>query len=290
MQKLIVISLVAAAILNSKTNAVPVTGPELKPPSIDFKQGFEYCCPKTQKELQLPEQWTRDCLKEYDNFQKGYDQTSAKYYSDALLGLGMKDATYINSVFWSSNKVADIFNIMLQISPSSPPSSLNIPAGVFGNCINEQYPSADIITYWFEFSRLMAMKSANYVFWLTTGDVTTNYFPNTTPPSIFQTYELPNLIPPRVPGLTVLNARSPSSKGLTCAQDTKSRDKLVSVNNKLAYYCCDISLTSNSTLDFINKVIKGIMQTGNFGDLLGDLKLNSIVHVAHVGNVTTKIN
>ena len=65
---------------------------------------------------------------------------------------------------------------------------------------------------------------------------------------------------PRIPGLTVLNARSPSSEGLTCTQDTASSDKLKKVNNELAYYCCDISLTSASTLDFINKVIAG-MQT-----------------------------
>lgn len=250
-----IIVLLIAIVLTGESSAVPA---RRRPPSIDFKEGFKYCCPYTAQLLSLPNQWIANCLKQYGNFQKGYDQTSAIYYRAALRGLGMKGATYNNSVFWSSNDVSDIFDIINAIAPWSPPSSSNIPSGAFGNCINEVYEYADIITYWFEYSKLMARKSASYSFWLTTGDESIYYFPNQSRPSIFETYELSNLKPPRVPGLTVLNARSYFSKGLTCAQDTKSRNKLKSVNSRLVYYCCDLSLTSASALYTINKVIKGM--------------------------------
>ena len=258
-QKLLVLSVVAIILVGEEATAVPVTKEATNPNSVDFKRGFDVCCPETQKMLGLPNQWKTDCLNEYSNFQKGYDQSSEEYYRRALNGLGMNNAKYNNALFWSSNGIADIFNIILAIAPSSPPTSANVPAGVFGNCINEMYKDVNIIIYWFEYSRLMAQKSASYVFWLTTGDDTTNYFPNRSPKSIFEIYELPNLLPPTVPGLTVLNAKSSSSsKGLTCSKDTKSRDKLKSVNSKLAYYCCDISMTNSSTLDTINKVIAGM--------------------------------
>ena len=275
-QMIVLLQLLIAIVLISNSSAVPVPT-KSKPPSIDFREGFRHCCPHTEQLLDLPYQWIADCFKQYDNFQKGYDQTSAIYYRKALLGLGMKNAQYNNSVFWSSNDVSDIFEIIEEIGPRSPPSSSNIPSGVFGNCIEEVYEYyPDIITYWFEYSILMARKSASYTFLLTTGDETIHYFPNKTRPSIFETYELSNLKPPRVPGLTVLNARSFVSKGLTCSQDTKSRDKLKSVNSELTYYCCDISMTSSSTLDTINKVIAGMQNKHIAAVLMANILIYSI--------------
>ena len=248
---LVVLIVVAIAI------AVPLA---LRPTVIDFRMGFDHCCSDTANVSNLTDDWITDCLNQYSSFQQGFVQANTSYYSAALLGLGMETAQFTNALFWSSNMVRDVFNIIANVSNESPPSSTNIPAGVFGNCLGEYYDYPDIILYWFEYSRLMALRASGYVFWLTSGDKTTRYFPDVEMgmmERIFGMKELPNLDPPRIPGLVVLNARSPSSKGLNCSSDGKSRDKLITINNRLDYYCCDVSLNSISVIDTINTVISG---------------------------------
>ena len=241
--------------------AIAITIPlALRSGVTDFRMGFEYCCPDTAAQSNLTDTWTTDCMNQYSVFQLGYNHGNTSYYTTALLGLGMGSARFTNALFWSSNMVSDVFIIVANISDESPPSSTNIPAGLFGNCIVEYYNNPDIIQYWFEYSRLMALRASGYVFWLTSGDKTTRFFPDVDMgmmERIFGMKELPNLEPPRVPGIVVLNARSPSSKGLNCTSDIKSREKLVTINNRLDYYCCDVSLNSANVLNTINTVISG---------------------------------
>lgn len=230
--------------------------------NVDFRMGFEHCCPETAEDYNLTSNWVTSCMSQYTSYQQGYNDMNATYFVNALLGLGMVDAEYTNALFWTSNMVKNISSIIDSIAHQSPPSSSNIPAGAFGNCIDEYYSSEgpNTILFWLEYSQLMAEKASGYVFWLASGDKTVRYFPAVEMgmmERIFGSKELPNLAPPRTTGLTVLNARSPSSQGLSCANDTESRDKLVSINNKLTYFCCDLPLTANDILNTINQVISG---------------------------------
>lgn len=231
--------------------------------SMDFTAGFKQCCPNTASLLNLSSSWTNACLNQRANFQNGFSQKSTLYYDNALLGLGMENAMYQHAMFWSSNMVGNVPAIGEKIGSQGPPSSFNIPAGAFGNCIGNFYKDdqLDFSLYWFEYSRMMAERATGYVFWLTTGDRTRRYFPAVEMgmmERIWGTYELPNLAPPRVPGVVVLNGRSPSSQGLTCNNDTASKDKLVDVNNRLVYFCCDVDLDTTSVLNTINNVLSGM--------------------------------
>ena len=222
----------------------------------EFSTGFQQCCPSTANELNLGQAWTDSCLNLVNSFKTAYDTSN---YEMILLSLGMQGAEYTNALFWSTNRVNTISSIAMSISSNSPPSSFNIPAGAFGNCISNYYRDR-FVQYWLLYSQLMAERATGYVFWLTSGDSTTRYFPDVEMgmmERIWGMRELPNLRSTHVPGVVVLNARSAGSSGLTCSSDTQSKDKLVSINNRLVYVCCDVALTQSAVLASINNVRQG---------------------------------
>ena len=246
----------------SAGTACPRSGGSCTPgTSIDFSTGFQQCCPSTANELNLGQAWTESCLNLVGSFKTAYDTSK---YEMILLGLGMQGAEYTNALFWSTNRVNTISSIATSISSNSPPSSFNIPAGAFGNCISKQYTSVEFndrfVQYWLLYSQLMAERATGYVFWLTSGDSTTRYFPDVEMgmmERIWGMRELPNLRSALIPGVVVLNARSAGSTGLTCISDTQSKDKLVSINSRLVYVCCDVPLTQSAVLASINNVRQG---------------------------------
>ena len=228
---------------------------------VNFTAGFQQCCSDTADLLNLSQTWTNSCLNQRGHFQLGFDQKSEMHYRTVLFHLAMENEMYPNAMFWTSNMSPNVFRIGMNISSRSPPSSFNIPAGAFGNCLGDFYNNQpDFSLYWIEYSRMMAMRASGYVFWLTTGDRTMRYFPAVEMgmmERIWGTYELPNLDPPGVPGVVVLNGRSSSSYGLLCLNDTESKNKLIELNGRLIYFCCDVFLDSTDVLNAINDVLSG---------------------------------
>lgn len=236
----VVIGIVVAVVLVQRSN-------------LTFREGFQQCCNSQSS-----------CLDELEHFSQGYSSMNTTEYNKVLRALGMGLTSYDNALFWTSNGVRAVPKIVESISDSSPPSSFNIPAGVFGNCISnfygEQLQTANILPFWTEYSRLMADNARGYVFWLTTADNTMRYFPAVMMgmERIWERSELPNLNHSKVTGVIVLNARSQLyTSALSCNEDTESGDKLFQINSDLEYFCCDIALTNSNVSSVISTMLSG---------------------------------
>lgn len=235
-------------------------------PDDQLGQTFHQCCAETAKKHHFSQTWKATCISLQAGFLTAFNTLN---YDSVVAELKVYMEGETSALFWSTMSEREIETIVSSIASSSPPSSFNTPAGALGNCIsgylqdNASFRSK-FHNYWISYSKTMAKEATGYVFWLTSGDRSSSnqYFPESMMrQSFWQQYELPNLSPQagRVSGVVVLNARSSSSSaGLTCSSDTQSKDNLVSVNNQLKYFCCDLALNQNAVLGTINTVLSGM--------------------------------